>query len=398
MLNNLLKNIKLGLLYGAVEHYNRNETTQYSILLLKKKKNEFIVENKKQVSDLKEIPKIIPKGQHLFLIINDNQVLSKLIHPELNEEKALQKGFPNIKISDFYYEITQLENTTYISICRKEHIQRVIESYKELKISIIGFSLGNNSAPQLVPYLESESVSTSNASLTITNSLIPSIDLNIQIEEKPHTINGIEISNNYTLCLAGIITYFTNNSTSTSNFTNFNTSLLKDFIQKRIFNLGLKTGLILLFISLLVNFLVFDYYNKQIDTLTQKTQINQTQKEQLLQLNKQLNSKKKLVDAIFNSTASKTSYYFDQLGSTVPTTISLISIEFQPVLKKIEANKEIQVDQKTLFIKGTSSNGQNFSNWIQHLEKLEWIKSTEIINYGTGKKTKISFELRIILL
>lgn len=397
MISNLTKYIKFGPLYGAVEHYNRNETTQYSILILKKKKNEFIVENKKQASDLNEITKTIPKGQHLFLIINDNQVLSKLIYPELNEDKALQKGFPNIKISDFYYEITQLENATYISICRKEYIQTLVDTYKELKISIVGFSLGNNSAPQLVPYLESRNVSTSNATLAITNSLITSIDLKVQIEQKPYTINGIEVSNNYSLCLAGIITYFTNNRISLNNFKNYNTSLLKDFTQKRIFSLGLKTGIAILFISLLVNFLVFDYYNKQIDTLTQKTQINQAQKEQLLQLNKQLNSKKKLVDAIVNSTASKTSYYFDQLGSTVPTTISLISIAFQPILKKIEANKKIQVDSKTLFIKGTSSNGQNFSNWIQHLEKLEWIKSTEIINYGTGKKTKTTFELRIIL-
>ena len=397
MKSNLLKNIKFGSLYGAIEHYNHDETTQYFILILKKKKNEFLIENKNKARDFNEVAQIIPKGQPLFLIANDNQVLSKLIHPELNEEKALQKGFPNIKISNFYYEITQLENATYISICRKEHIQTLIENYKELKLSIVGFSLGNNSAPQLAPYLESESISTSNATLAIINRSVISIDLNIQIEEKPYIINGIEISNNYTLCLAGIITYFTNNSISLNNFKNYNASLLKDFTQKRIFSLGFKTGLSLLFISLLVNFLVFDYYNKQIDTLTQKTQINQAQKEQLLQLNKQLNSKKKLVDNIINSSASKTSYYFDQIGATVPTTISLISIEFQPILKKIEANKKIQIDQKTLFIKGTSSNGQNFSNWIQQLEKIEWIKSTEIINYGTGKKTKTTFELRLIL-
>jgi len=142
---------------------------------------------------------------------------------------------------------------------------------------------------------------------------------------------------------------------------------------------------------------LFDYYNGHNETLSQNSQINQSYKEQLLLLTNELNDKKKLVDDISNSTSSKTSFYFDQIGLSVPTTISLNSIGYQPVLKNIEEGKKIILSEQTLFIKGSSSNGENFLNWVKSLEKFDWIKSVDIVDYGTGKKLSTMFELRIAI-
>ncbi len=396
MLYNTLKYFKYGSLYGAVEHQSDDEEKkQLALLVLKKEKNEFRVETQKQTGSLKEVTESLNKDQHLYLIVNNNQVLSKLISVELNEDKALQKGYPTIKISDFYYEIVQLEKSTYISICRREYVETLINDYRQHNIHIIGFTLGNSAAIHLLPLIESPNLLTSNASLTITKNQLKSIDLNDRIDEIPYVINGLNISNKYTLSLASIIAYYSNSLKTTSNFKNFNASILKDFTQKRIFSLGLKTGLALLFISLLINFLVFDSYTKNIENLTQKTQINQSQKEQLLLLNKELNDKKRLVDDIINSSSSKTSLYFDQIGSSIPTTISLNSVEYQPILKNIEEQKKIILNQQTILMKGSTSNSENFSTWIKNFENFDWIKSVDIVDYGIGKKTNTVFELRI---
>ena len=141
----------------------------------------------------------------------------------------------------------------------------------------------------------------------------------------------------------------------------------------------------------------FDFYNKQIDTLIQKSQINQSYKEQLILLNEELDYKKKLIDDIVNSSSSKTSLYFDQIAASTPNTILLNSIVFQPILKKIEAKKRIVYNQHTIFIKGTALKGVNFSKWIKTLEILTWINAVEIIDYGSGKNLKTTFELRILL-
>ncbi|HCE55590.1 MAG TPA: hypothetical protein DER05_11605 [Lutibacter sp.] len=388
--------MKYGSYYAAVEHQS-NDDNKLALLVLKKEKNEFKVETQKKLSSIKEVAETLNKNQHLYLAVNNNQVLSKSVKKELNEDKALQNGYSTIKISDFYYEIVQLEDCTHISICRKEYIQKLIDDYKQQHLNIIGFTLGNSAVIHLLPFLESTSISTSNASLAIANNLISSIDLIDKVDEHPYLINGIEILNNYTLSLAAIISYYSNGIKTASNFNSYNTLISKEFAQKRFFSLGLKTGLAVLFISLLVNFLLFDYYNGHNETLIQNSQINQSYKEQLLLLNNELNNKKKLVDDIANSTTSKTSFYFDQIGMSVPTTISLNSIGYQPVLKKIEDGKKIVLSEQTLLIKGSSSNGENFSNWVKGLEKFDWIKSVDIVDYGTGKKLGTMFELRIAL-
>ncbi len=397
MLRNLLKYCKYGSLYAAIEHQSNDENEQFALLVLKKEKNEFKIETQKLLESLKEVAETINKDQHLYLIVNNNQVLSKSIQKELSEDKVVQKSFPNIKISDFYYEIVQLEESTYISICRKEYIEKLINDYKQNNINIIGFTLGNNSATHLLSFIEKTNFSTSNTIISIGKNQLKSIDLNDRIDETSYVINGIEISNTYILALASVIAYYTNSTSTSSNFKNYNVSILKYYTQKRCFSLGLKTGVALLFISLLINFLYFDFYNKKIENLTQKTQINQSQKEQLLLLNSELNSKKKLVGDIINSTASKTSLYFDLIGLIVPNTILLGSMKYQPILKNIEEQKKIVLNSQTLFIKGSSSNSQNFSTWIKNLENFDWINSVDIVDYGIGKKTNTMFELRIVL-
>jgi Tfp pilus assembly protein PilN len=397
MLNKLLKHIKYGSLYGAIEHQKYEDGEKLALLLLKKKKNEFEIETQNQFSSFNEIVKSINKEQHLYLIVNNNQVLSKSVTKKLNESKAVLSAFPAIKIKDFYYEVLQLETLTYVSICRKEYINELMHSYKNQHINIIGFSLGNSIIDTIIPFINNSPFTTSNATIATNTNNPVSIELKDNANEIPYTINGITISNNYMLSLAGIIKYYTNQNTTTANFSEINLLSSKSYTQKRFFNTGLKIGLGLLFLLLFINFILFDFYNNKITILTEKTQINLASKEKNRILYKELEIKKKLIDDIVNSTSSKTSLYFDQLGASIPATISLNSIEYQPILKKVEDGKKVELNQHILFIKGLSTKGEDFSNWIKNIEDKSWVKSVNIIEYGTGKKIKTSFELKVIL-
>ena len=397
MLNKLLKHIKYGSLYGAVEYQKSDNGEKLALFLLKKKRNEFMKETQKQLNSFDELIKNLNKEQHLYIIINNNQVLSKSITKELDFNKAVQIAFPALKLNDFYYEIIQLETSTYVSICRKEYINRLLASFKNKHIHIIGFSLGNSAITALHSIINFSNFSTSNATIATSENKLVSIDSKIELEEIFYNINGIDISTNYILALAGIIKYYTNQHTTSSNFVEDNLLISKTFSQKKLVNTGLKFGLGLLFILLLINFFLLDYYTNKIAVLNEKTQINQASKEKINLLRKDLEIKKKLVDAIVQSTNSKTSLYFDQIGAYIPTSILLSSIEYQPVVKNVEENKKIELNQNVIVIKGTSLNGDNFSNLIKNIENLNWIKSVEIVDYGTGKKMITIFELKLSL-
>ena len=394
-MNTLLKYGKYGSIYAAIEHYAVNEKEKLNLVLLKKNKNEFILKSQKQYSSLDEVTYSIPKSQHLYVIINNQKVLSKTIKKEINSTKALQIAYPALKKIDFYYEIIQLKDTTHIAICRKDEVDNLIKQYRKNKINIIGFSLGNTAINQLIPFSESSALITNNAKINIENNQAVSIDLNNNFEKTNYSINGLKISNEETLVLSGIITYFSNSCTSHSNFKKLEASLVKEFSLNRLIKIAISTGLALLLSSLIINFLMFDYYNTEVGNLSYKNQVNQSKKEQLLKLNTEVLNKKKLVDAIMNSATSKSSLYFNNIGRSIPTTVKLTTLNYHPVLKKMENQKKIHLDKNIIQIEGTSTNGDNFTEWVNQLEKIEWIKSVEISRYGIDKKKRTMFILKI---
>ena len=59
----------------------------------------------------------LPKNQHAILIINNDKVLSKTVESEQNEPlKLLYKGFPNINLEEFYFEVLSEKSKHFIWI------------------------------------------------------------------------------------------------------------------------------------------------------------------------------------------------------------------------------------------------------------------------------------------
>ncbi len=393
----LINNLKYGKTFSAVEYQTVNGDDELQLLVLKKIKNDFVVQEEKRRNSIEEIKEKISQSQHVFTIINNTKVLSKTINKEKDFKKALLLAFPTVNLTDFFYEIAQLKEKTHITICRKTYVDNILNSYKQQNINCIGFSLGNCSALQLASFTSNDEIFTSNAKISCEDNEVISIDTNSNIDKTSQEINGLSISNYCVLGLSGILKFYTQKASENSNLQSISDELSKKYFVNRYFNIGLKFGLALLMISLLVNFLVFDNYKNKVENLTVKNQVYETKKEQLVELKNEVLSKKKLADEVLNSATSKTSLMFSEIGKTIPGTIKLSKLDYQPILKKVESQKEITLDKNTMIIEGESTDGKNFSNWLNTLEQLKFVNSVEVINYGLNNKKKTTFEIKIQL-
>jgi Tfp pilus assembly protein PilN len=196
------------------------------------------------------------------------------------------------------------------------------------------------------------------------------------------------------LSLAGILSYYTNQKFTQLNFLDRINKLNNDFKQKRIFDIGLKIGLGTVFILLLVSFLFFSSYTSKIDGLNTSLEVNKTQKNSFLKLSDLVNKKEKLIND-FSLTSSKAAWYINQIGETLPHSIILSEIQWQPLTKNIKKEKQVLVQKNSIIIKGKSGNNTKFSSWVNLLEKQSWIDTIQIQEYGTGKKSSTEFKLRI---
>jgi hypothetical protein len=366
--------LKYGTKYSAIEHA---EQDSYNYLRLAKKKQELVVSARKKATSFQEFLPQLKGLKHVFLIVNDEQVLSKKIEGNENDFlSAARTAFPNITLSDFYFQVYATAYNSFISIVRKEYVANIIKSYENAGISVIDFSLGNLAIQNLTGVLNQSEIFSSNAQLFF----------------KSNEFNDIAITNDEVLLLGGIVGYYTNTASSS-----VRNDLQQIYKQKRFFDLGLKFSLGFLSTILFINFLIFSAYRNEISTLSFSLQLSETYKNQLNALQSNRDKKRELVKSISSNATSNLSEYIDEIAISAPNTTLLVGLKYQPIKGTIKRDKQIMFDKNSIVITGTSKNNSASSDWIAILQKKDWIEKATIIQYGNAKKKRsdASFEFLI---
>ncbi len=396
----MFERIKTYLLYGkhfcGVEHTSKNNEAVIHVTILKKKKKEVDVKDSFSSKSNKNAAKKLPKKQSIFLIINDEHVLTKVFDNEsLDGTKLVNKAFPNINISEFYYEIIQQDTKCFISICRKAYVGALIKSYTDLDIYVVHFSFGNSIVSNTIAYIDNEFVSTSNALVSLRNNSIETIELVENIKETHYNINGLNTSNTYLLSLSGALTRILSTYNPIINFQEKRNELITVFKQIRFFNQFLKVGSVFILGVLLVNFLFFNFYFNNVKALNETSQLNQTTKSKIIKLNETVGKAQKMTDDMLKSSASKSSFYINAIVKSLPESILLSEINYQPLEKNIKRGKTIVLNQNTIIVSGASNNSTSYSKWITLLEAMTWINNVEVDSYSDSKTSSSLFSVEI---
>lgn len=388
--------IRQKLTYGstfcAVEYAN-NST--YNLLSLKKKKKELDIVKKEQHSSFQELTTSLKGQKHLFLVVNNEQVISKKVEfTHIAKESVVKNAFPNITLSDFYFEVYDNGASSMVSICRKEAIQKIIQQFQENGVYVIHFSLGNNSIQKIVPFLNDFSFHTSNSVFEVNDHKIIEWKKSKEVA-KTYDINGLVIESNQLLPLAGVLSYYQKLDNSPEE--ELQNKLEKEFWYKRVFHLGVQFGLGILLVLLLINFITFSSYRNTVSNLEAEVSLNEIYRKQLLTLNESVTKKKKLVESMNSVSNSKVIWYVNEISKTVPTTISLNELNYQPLERPARDKKPIVFKSNQIIVKGMSKDNIDFSNWIAQLEKFDWIKKISHEDFGSKDSKDTPFDFSIEL-
>lgn len=398
----MLKQLKTYLEYGnrfcGVEHTVRSSDNIIYATVLKKSKNTLDKENVFEEQSIEKICTKLSKKQAIHLIINNEQVLTKHIESKQNElAKLVYNAFPNINLDEFLYEVITNGNNHFIAICRKTYVEELITKYKENNCFVFNLSLGNNIVSTILPFFSHNSIISSNANILIENAFIKSIEKHEVENSIDYNINGLQINNNQLLSFSAALHGVLQKFNPQTNFEVLKQTLKKDFTQNRFYSQFLKFGLIFILSLLLFNFIFFNHYFNEVNTLQQTSQINQTTKQKILELNERVTKSQKTVEDMLKSSSSKSSFYVSSIIKGLPSTVLLTELNYQPVLKRIKAEQPINTDNNTIFISGESNSSDQFSKWIVNLESTDWIKKVEIQNYEDESKSLSNFSLKLTI-
>lgn len=89
------------------------------------------------------------------------------------------------------------------------------------------------------------------------------------------------------------------------------------------------------------------------------------------------------------------SFYLDEIGSSVPASIQLSSLETFPLTEPLKPKRKVELNIHHITITGFSGNSKVLDDWMEALERKKWINSVELINYVRIYDQKATFHLLV---
>jgi len=397
----MLQKLKTHIVYGkylcGIEHIQRDGTPYIVGTLLKRVKKELRVECSFESESIEEAVEKLPKHQHTTLVVNNQQVFTKLVDGDTNDIlKLVYKSFPNINLDDFYYEVLTQGYKHFVSICRKSYINAIIAQYAKHNIHITSVSLGNSLTATVEPFVSATQIRSSNALIGFNNHLIDTYETDYESQDLTYyDINGLSTSNKELLSLSAALQTVLHTNQSQGNFESKAQQLQEDYKQQRFYTQFLKFGGVFILGLLLVNFAFFNHYFDKVNSLNELSQLNKATKERVITQQNIVSKKEKIVEDLLKSRDSKTALYSNAVMHLLPNTIQLKTFDYQPLNKRIKADQPISLENHTIHISGDSTDSEQFSNWIYQLEQLQWVQKVAIAHFGTNSKTNNEFGIKL---
>jgi hypothetical protein len=398
MRDKLITYLRYGNRFFGVEQTQQNGEDIFFGLVLKKKRKQIDVETSFKAKNFNDLKSLVPKGKAINLVINTNAVLTKCVKSNNEDIKKLVfLAFPNIKVDDFYYESLNQGENSFVSICRKSYIDDLLKVYDSKGIPIIDFSLGNLISSTLVPHVDFDEIESSNTIISIKDKSIIGLIASKQEQNLSFNVNGLDIKNIELLSCASALNQIINGNRIQSSFEDVKQELTTEFNQKQFFNQFIKLGLSFLFVVLLINFLVFNHYYNEVNTLRETAQVLETSKTKMISLSEKVQKTEKMVSDVLKSSSSKSSFYINDIINHLPEHIILKEFNYQPLLKRIKEDKAIENQKNTIRVSGEIHERVLFSQWISLLEEKLWVGSIQILSFEDINNSSSSFKIKLII-
>lgn len=379
---------------GVTVHYLKNNEYAIYFVILKFEKNKLkIIKSQSGIDSFDSLASEIGKSTPVWLTVTGRPVISRKLTDDPGE-KYLHAILPNARETEFTVSVAKENNgEVFVSAIRKDNLETLNGEFHSVGLKILGYSVGPACIGALISAgLLIEKVFTiPGYKIELKNDRISEIATDENITEEAYLIGTDRISADLILPLASSFSYLMYQTGYDKLVTESPISDDESIFFSQVNRYFLLAALIIVFGLLLVNFLIFNYYNSKEQILTAEVSYENTVFAESDSLRREILLKKNLVEQIGLSQNTTYGFFADRIASTVPTGIQLQLLSINPITSKVKEDKVIQFE-RLIMIKGETNGSMLLNEWIKDLGKFSWIKNIEIIGY---EKTDVAGEFEI---
>ncbi|MES2813134.1 MAG: hypothetical protein V4670_11740 [Bacteroidota bacterium] len=365
----------------------------FHVLTIKKSGSKITILAKRTFKTFEELKSKIDLKLPILLVVDGKGVLNKKI--DFNEEADInwQK---NIDYNSIYFTSYKTEKSSFISFCRKNTVDEIINNFKKNSLQLIDIYIGSFLSALLYNSIEEKTISSSDLELEFEDGLLVDfVKGNDASVQKKYTI-GSDVIYNYELPLYGSLLHFFIKPKNVEK-TQSSSLNVEEVIYKKAFNFFGLFMLIGFLTSLLVSYLLIQYYGaKNNDLNLQNTYSNQSY-QKIINLEKEKEEKINIINQSGTFSNKYLSFYGYAISKDVPKAISLVELNIFPSGKEIKAEKKINFESNTIRVKGTTLNEDALNDWLIKVKQNNWIKNFEIVSLKKDKNNITLFEIKITI-
>lgn len=378
--------------YYAISISYVNDMAEYQLIEFLYKDDELLIKNRFFSNSLdKAFKESFIKNYPVLLHIEGNNIINKVVENKTGYRNDLL--FKADSNEFYFYEYHQNE-TVFISVSRKQHIDECIKEISNIGMFVTHLSFGPFVMANLLHLVKDYNVlSSSNYTLVRNDNQVISFK-NTKTTNKEYVINNDTLNQRELPLLATFLEYRYPNQNI-----EFDTAFLvkskNEFKYKKWFKVAGVFMLVFFLVSLTTSHFLMDYYmnilfeKQSIYTMSQQntTKITNLKEEKIL--------KEKILQSSGISNNSFLTKYVAEIGNSVPSDIILNTISIIPLSKKIKPTEKINFEMNTINIIGTTENDKSFNTWLKTLENLVWIKKMDIEDYSQEANMENIFKIKI---
>lgn len=396
-MDKLLRNIKFlndSEIAGVEVIIKNDNSKEFNLIILKKHKlNLSIEKTHNSILSTEELIKYLPSKIAVCIILNGKGILVKKVEAVNDEDEIsiLNKLLPNAILNDFYIQRSDVrDNQQFVAVARKEIIDKVLDDLKYINMHVVDLTIGPISFGSIIPlfkplpgevWLPHYKILTNSSQI---NEYVPFTDNDHTIV---YQIGDEKITNQSILAFAGAFQYMVIRDCSPTSYMD---KIRQSYKEHRYYN-ALKVSrwgiLIILFSILLINWLVFEFYNQKYDKLSTKVSGYNTLLNNYNNMNAELEQKQALLEESGMLNSSRISYYADRLVVNLPEGIKLTEMNINPHVGKKTLMDETEFINKSILISGTTTRSTELNDWIKVIKQYEWIEEVKNFNYAKNQNS-----------
>ncbi len=357
--------------------------------------NSLNIDSKTEVpGDTAAVLKKFPKDKPLALTITGKGVLIRKA-PAMEEigENQLNQVFPNLEADQFYIQNFISGGQSFVSIIRREIIDGLMDVLSAEGLNILLLTIGPFTASHILKQLN-----TYGQEICFDGH---EVQYNKEWEwteyryaagkksEFPLKIDLESIPEQYLLAYAAAFQLaLYPRLAAVSLPVGQAENNLYEFQQKQQFQFRAGCILAVFFVVLLLNFLLFSYYNSANEALLSQVSQSSAGIESLRNTEKEIASNEKLLKELGWSRGVRYAWIADQLGQTVPAGLSLREIAINP-LNTVETGRQRRevYDTGKIKIRGEASDPGAVNNWLYLLKGKSWVKGVNLDSFSPSSSS-----------